>query len=67
MANIIKIKRSSVPGKIPLTTDLDLGELAINTYDGKVYIKKDVSGTESIIEISSLGYTGSIGIYGISR
>lgn len=42
MANpIIKIKRSAVAGKIPTTTDLQLGELAINTYDGKVYIEQD--------------------------
>ena len=43
MANIIKIKRSSVPSKVPLVGDLDLGEFAINTYDGKIFIKKDVS------------------------
>ena len=42
----IKLKRSATAGKIPLTTDLDLGEIAINTYDGKLYIKKDVGGTE---------------------
>ena len=45
----IKLKRSATAGKIPLTTDLDLGEIAINTYDGKLYIKKDVGGTESIV------------------
>ena len=39
MANTIKIKRSAVPSKIPTTADLALGELAINTYDGKVYLK----------------------------
>jgi plastocyanin len=45
MANpIIKIKRSAVAGKIPTTTDLQLGELAINTYDGKVYIEQDQGG-----------------------
>ena len=47
----IKLKRSATAGKIPLTTDLDLGEIAINTYDGKLYIKKDVGGTESIVLI----------------
>ncbi len=42
MANpIIKIKRSAVAGKIPTTASLELGELAINTYDGKVYIEQD--------------------------
>ena len=39
----IKIKRSAVAGKIPTTTSLELGELAINTYDGKVFIQQDRS------------------------
>lgn len=37
----IRIKRSAVPGKIPSTTNLQPGELAVNTYDGKVYIEQD--------------------------
>jgi hypothetical protein len=60
MAIIIELKRSSVPGKVPSTTDLALGELAINTYDGKLFLKKNVSGTETIVDISSGGGTGSI-------
>jgi hypothetical protein len=40
-APIIRIKRSSVPGKIPTTSSLPVGEFAINTYDGKVYIQQD--------------------------
>lgn len=44
MANVIKIKRSAVPDKAPLTSELALGELAINTYDGKLYLKRDVGG-----------------------
>jgi hypothetical protein len=47
----IKIRRSSVQNKVPTTTDLDLGELAINTYDGKLFLKKAVGGTESIITL----------------
>lgn len=54
MANKIQVKRSAVADKVPTTSDLDLGEIAINTYDGKVYIKKDVSGTPSIVEIGKL-------------
>jgi hypothetical protein len=59
MALKIELKRSSVPGKVPTTTELALGELAINTYDGKLFLKKNVSGTETIIDISG-GGTGSI-------
>ena len=37
----IKVKRSSVAGKVPAPTQLERGELAVNSYDGKVYIVKD--------------------------
>lgn len=57
MANTIKIKRSSVAGKVPATGDLQLGELAINTYDGKLFTKKD-NGTASIVEIGAGGGGG---------
>lgn len=55
MANVIKIKQSAVESKIPLVTDLALGELAVNTYDGKLYLKKSVIGEESIVEIGAGG------------
>lgn len=51
---LLKFKRSAVPAKIPSIADLDLGELAINTYDGKVYTKKD-DGTEAIVEVGGGG------------
>jgi hypothetical protein len=41
-ASIIRIKRSSVSGKIPSANDVPLGELALNTYDGKLYASKNV-------------------------
>lgn len=55
MSTIIKAKRSSVQGKVPLTTDLELGEFAINTFDGKLYIKKNENGAESIVDITAGG------------
>lgn len=63
MATIIKVKRSAVPNKIPITSDIDLGEFAINTYDGKVYIKKN-NGVDSIVEIT--GGTSSSNTSGVS-
>lgn len=50
----IKIRRSATAGKTPTTTDLALGELAINTYDGKLFLKKSVSNVESIVTFSSI-------------
>jgi len=46
----ILIKRSSSPSATPTTSDLDLGELAINNYDGKLFLKKD-NGTSEIVEV----------------
>ena len=40
----IKLRRSATSGAIPTTANLDLGEIALNTYDGKAYMKKDVGG-----------------------
>jgi len=37
MANIIKPKRSSVAGKVPTTSDITNGEIAINSTDKKIY------------------------------
>lgn len=54
MANTIKIKRSAVAGKVPVVGDLELGELALNYYDGKLFTKKD-NGTASIVELSGGG------------
>lgn len=48
-ASNIKLKRSAVPGKIPTIEQLELGEFAVNTYDGRLYTKKNVGGVESII------------------
>lgn len=43
MATIL-IKQSDVVGKIPTTSDLAMGELALNTSDGKLFFK-NTSGT----------------------
>ena len=52
MAQLIKLKRTSVEGRKQTTSNLELGELAINTYDGKIYFEKD-NGTPSIKEIAT--------------
>ena len=54
MANTIKIKRSAVQGKVPVVGDLSLGELALNTYDGKLYTLKN-DGTAAVVEIGVSG------------
>ena len=54
MSQQILLKRSATPGKVPSTTDIALGEVGINTYDGKLYIQKN-DGTASIVEVGGNG------------
>ena len=51
--NKLKLKRSAVLGRIPTTASLDLGELAINTVDGKIYFKQDSGSLETILELTT--------------
>ena len=53
MANTIILKRSATPSNVPTTGQLALGEIGINTYDGKLFIKKD-NGTASVVQIGGV-------------
>jgi hypothetical protein len=66
MAQIVKLRRSSVSGQKPTNTNLQLGELALNTTDGKVYMAKSGSLGPSVEELISTNTinTGSINISG---
>jgi hypothetical protein len=59
----IKFKRSAVASKAPVVADLELGELAVNTWDGKLYLKKN-DGADAIVEVgpvrSVAGRTGAV-------
>ena len=48
MATTIRHKRSSVAGKQPIVSQLESGELAINTADGKVYLLRDDNTVQDI-------------------
>jgi hypothetical protein len=65
MAQNIILKRSGLAGKVPDTGSLNLGEVAINTYDGKVFFKRSGS-VESIQEILTTNstITGSLTLNG---
>jgi len=58
----LKLRRSSVPGKIPDTASLDFGEIALNTYDGLAFMKKSGSAGIQIVTIGSTSgsFTGSL-------
>lgn len=50
----VLIKRSSVAGKVPATTDLNYGELAVNTHDGRMFMKANNGSGDAIIEVTSI-------------
>ena len=52
MATEIKFKWSSTQNDVPATSDLALGEVAINTYHGRMYTEKN-DGSAAISEIGS--------------
>ena len=52
MATVIQFKRSSTQNDVPATSDLALGEVAINTYHGRMYTEKN-DGSAAIVEIGS--------------
>jgi hypothetical protein len=61
----ILLKRSGVAGSVPTTTSLQVGEIALNTYDGKAFLHKSGS-TDEVVEIVVVGanVTGSISLTG---
>ena len=65
MSNRIKLKRSSTVSRVPQIADLTLGELAINTFDGKLFFKKN-NGSDSIESIVTTNsqITGSVELTG---
>ena len=44
MATPFRLKRSAVTGKRPGLPDMQLGELAFNTYDGHLFAERDTGG-----------------------
>lgn len=52
MSNTILLKRSSVANAVPSTANIAIGELAINTHDGKLYTKISDNGIDEIFELT---------------
>ena len=50
MAVDIKLKRSHTHSNIPTTSDLSEGEFAVNTYDGKMYMR---DGSNTIVTVGN--------------
>jgi len=65
MSSIVQLKRSALSGKVPGTGSLNLGELALNTYDGKIFFRRSGS-TDTIQEVVTTNVlnTGSVTLTG---
>ena len=61
----LKLKRSDVTGLVPSAAELELGELALNTFDGKLFTKISQSGQESVITIG--GDASTTGVLFVSK
>jgi len=63
MAQIVRLKRSLTPGSKPTTSNLTTGELAINVYDGKVFLRKSGS-VDTVQELVTNDYVGDVNVSG---
>ena len=52
----IKLKKSSVSGKVPLEGDIDYGELALNYTDGKLFYKHSDNSIRSFLDSNQIYY-----------
>lgn len=46
----IRLRRSAVPGKVPTPDQIEYGEIAVNTHDGKIFLKRNKDALEQIME-----------------
>jgi hypothetical protein len=61
MAQKLKLRRSAIPGAKPTVAQLDFGEIAMNTYDGKLFMRTTSSSGDQVVEIGySTDITGSL-------
>ena len=62
MATTIKLKSSSTTGSAPTTSNLSLRELAINTADGKLYVRKGngTDETDTIVDLHQRSVTEAV-------
>ena len=57
----IRIRRSSIPAKKPTIDQLQAGELAINLYDGKLFLKQDQGVVGVGTRVIEVGAGSSVG------
>lgn len=66
MSNKIQVRRSSNSGQRPTNTQIDLGEFAINTADGQVFIR-DGAGNVILVNPLTEAQATNLGQYTVAR
>lgn len=62
-------RRTNVPGRRPGISEIELGEIVINTYDGKMFIKQNRNGEIDVVQVGddptdNVFYVSKSGRYG---
>jgi DNA-binding beta-propeller fold protein YncE len=52
MATVIKLKKSETASSVPTTSNLAVGEVAVNTADQKVYVR---DSSDNIVVVANKG------------
>tara|TARA_R110000772_G_scaffold2097_1_gene7295 strand:+ start:609 stop:9818 length:9210 start_codon:yes stop_codon:yes gene_type:complete len=65
----ILLPRSDIPNRAPTVNEIDFGEIAVNTHDGKAFIKRQANGEVTIQsigseEVDNVYYVSKSGDYG---
>jgi hypothetical protein len=63
MATIIKLKRSETASTVPTTSNLAVGEVAVNTADRKIYMR---DSSNAIVEIANAAGSNSFTTISVS-
>ena len=59
MSTVIKVKRSETASSVPTTSDLAVGEIAVNTADKKIYVRAS-GGVVEVANVVAGGASGDI-------
>ena len=54
MATVIKLKKSETASSVPTTSNLAVGEVAVNTADQKIYVR---DSNDNIVTVANKGET----------
>lgn len=60
----ILLPRSDIPGRAPTLNEIDFGEIAINTHDGKAFLKRNRDGE---VTVESIGSEAVDNVYYVSK